>query len=68
MAFQPYEGVQPTYYFGFQRCPNCKEEVFAAEGASLTPVGIRLEWCWDLCGHRFDTAAATETELRNPRP
>ena len=68
MAFQPYEGVRRSFYLGFKRCPNCQEEVFAAEGATLVPEGIRLEWCCDLCGHLVETTEATETELRNPRP
>jgi transcriptional regulator NrdR family protein len=60
MAFQPYEGVRRSYYLGSKRCPNCQEEVFAAQGATLVPEGIRLEWCCDLCGHRFETAEAAD--------
>ena len=56
MAFEPHEGIHPSYFLGLQRCPNCKEEVFAAEGASLVPEGVRFAWCCDLCGYRFETA------------
>jgi hypothetical protein len=43
MAFQPYTGIARSYYLGFHRCPNCKEDVFAAEGATLTAIGLRRQ-------------------------
>jgi hypothetical protein len=60
MAFQPHAGVHTSYFLGVQRCPQCMEEVFAAEGATLVPEGVRFEWCCDLCGHRFETAEAAD--------
>ena len=62
MAFQPHAGNARSYYLGFQRCPNCKEDIFAAEGATLVPEGIRLSWCCDLCGHQFETAEAAAAD------
>ena len=57
MSAKTYDGLHASYLLALQRCPNCNDEVFAAEGATLTSDGIvRFEWCCDLCGHKFETA------------
>jgi hypothetical protein len=61
MAFPHRAGVQASYVLGLQHCPNCNEELFVAEGATHKGETIRFEWCCDLCGHRFETAEATDT-------
>jgi hypothetical protein len=58
MRSKPSDAVNASYVFDFQRCPECKEEMFVAEGATLIPEGIRFEWSCDLCGHRFETNEA----------
>ena len=51
------DGLHASYILAFQKCPNCNDEMFAAEGATLTSDGIvRFKWCCDLCGHKFETA------------
>jgi hypothetical protein len=47
--------VRRTYILAIRKCPNCNQEVFAAESASSVPKGMRLEWHCDLCGHHFST-------------
>ena len=52
---------------------DCNDEVFAAEGATLTSDGIvRFEWCCDLCGHKFETAEKDDVRVlgqrKNPEP
>jgi ribosomal protein S27AE len=55
MSFLP---QSPSIYFlGFQTCPNCKETVFAAEGADVADDAIRYRWTCDFCGHAFITEA-----------
>ena len=55
------EGLYASYFLGLRKCPNCNEELFAAEGAALVPEGIvRFDWSCDLCGHKFKTAAENE--------
>ena len=58
MRSKTYDGIPASYLLAFHRCPKCNEEVFAAEGASLVPAGVRFEWSCDLCGHRFETDEA----------
>jgi hypothetical protein len=56
MAVNSHDGIHASYFLGFRKCPNCNEEVFAAEGATHVPEGVRFDWCCDLCGHKFETA------------
>ncbi|OAF13044.1 hypothetical protein AYJ54_45785 [Bradyrhizobium centrolobii] len=43
-------------FMGFRQCPNCKECLFAAEGAQFFD-GVCINLCWrcDACGHAFST-------------
>ena len=68
MSAKTYDGLHASYLLAFQRCPNCNDEVFAAEGAALTSDGIvRFEWCCDLCGHKFETAEKDDVHRRKNR-
>jgi transcription elongation factor Elf1 len=58
MRSKSYDAVHASYFLALHRCPKCNEDVFAAEGATLLPEGIRFEWSCDLCGHRFETDEA----------
>jgi hypothetical protein len=49
-----------SYILAIQRCPKCRQEVFAAEAATLVPEGMRLDWCCDLCSHRFSTTEESD--------
>ena len=58
MRSRSYDAVGASNFLAIHRCPKCNEEMFAAEGASLVPAGVRFEWSCDLCGHRFETDEA----------
>jgi len=49
------DAMHASYFLAMHRCPKCKEEVFAAEGATLVPIGIEFQWRCDLCDHEFRT-------------
>src|SRR4051794_11859141 len=40
MSFQQFTKSPPIYFLGCQTCPNCREAVFAAEGAEVKEEGI----------------------------
>jgi ribosomal protein S27AE len=48
------------YFLGCQTCPNCRETVFAAEGADVTGDAIKYRWTCDLCGFGFVTESPFE--------
>jgi ribosomal protein S27AE len=60
MSFQQFAKSPTIYFLGYQTCPNCREAVFAAEGADVTGDLIIYRWTCDLCGHSFTTDAAFE--------
>ena len=52
--------MQRSYIFAIHVCPNCRQEVFAAEAATQILGGVKLDWCCDLCSHRFSTIEENE--------
>ncbi|MEA2981961.1 MAG: hypothetical protein QOF09_3784 [Alphaproteobacteria bacterium] len=60
MSFQQFEKSPGIYFLGCQTCPNCREAVFAAEGANVTGNAIKYQWTCDLCGFGFVTEAPLE--------
>jgi hypothetical protein len=60
MSFQQFTKSPAIYFLGCQTCPNCREAVFAAEGAEVKDEGILYRWTCDLCNHSFITNAAFE--------
>ena len=49
------DAMHASYFLAMHRCPKCDEEVFAAEGATLVPIGIEFQWRCDLCDYEFRT-------------
>jgi len=49
------DAMHASYFLALHRCPNCKEEIFAAEGASLSSKEVKYRWRCDLCDHAFQT-------------
>ena len=60
MSVERFEKSPPVYFLGCQTCPNCRETVFAAEGADVMGGAITYRWTCDLCGHGFTTEAQFE--------
>ena len=60
MSFQQFEKSPGIYFLGCQTCPNCRETVFAAEGADVTGDAIKYRWTCDLCGFGFVTESPFE--------
>jgi hypothetical protein len=60
MSFQQFSKSPAIYFLGCQTCPNCREAVFAADGADVTSDAITYRWTCDLCNHSFTTDAAFE--------
>jgi hypothetical protein len=63
MSVEPIEKSQPVYFLGGEPCLNCREPVFAAEGADVMASSVRYRWTCDLCGHGFTTAARLLNEV-----
>jgi transcriptional regulator NrdR family protein len=62
MSAQSFDGMCAAYYLAFQKCPNCRETIFAAEGAALLTAAVKYKWRCDLCDHQFQTVEAIEQE------
>ena len=60
MSVKTFEKSPTIYFLGCQTCPNCRETVFAAEGADVMQGCVRYAWTCDLCGHGFTTEAEFE--------
>jgi ssDNA-binding Zn-finger/Zn-ribbon topoisomerase 1 len=60
MSFQQFSKSPAIYFLGCQTCPNCREAVFAAEGAEVTAHNVKYQWTCDLCNHSFTTDSAFE--------
>jgi hypothetical protein len=60
MSFQQFTKSPAIYFLACQTCPNCRESVFAAEGAEVKDESIVYCWTCDLCAHSFITNAAFE--------
>jgi ribosomal protein S27AE len=58
-----FENSPPAYFLGCQTCPNCRETVFAAEGADVSAETVHYRWTCDLCGHAFSTEAKLVAEI-----
>jgi len=54
--------MQPLSILAIHECPSCHQEVFAAEAATPIPGGVKLDWCCDLCNHRFSTTEESDAE------
>ena len=56
------DALHASYFLALHRCPNCKAEIFAAEGARLGSNEVEYRWRCDLCDHAFQTTEPV-TEL-----
>ena len=62
MSARSFDGMHASYFLAFQKCPNCRETIFAAEGAAFLPAAVKYTWCCDLCDHQFQTVEVIEQE------
>jgi len=62
MSVPSFDGMHASYFLAFQKCPNCRETIFAAEGAAFLPEAVKYKWHCGLCDHQFQTVEVIEQE------
>jgi len=63
VSVESFKKPAPIYFLVYERCPNCRETVYAAEGADVMTNLVRYRWTCDLCGHAFATEAELVAEI-----